>query len=55
MMEKVLAAYCAAHNVTNPIERDDLAMLILELFDMGSREEEALLAELIKRRPMPAT
>jgi hypothetical protein len=50
MMAKVLDVYCETHNVTDPGLREDAAALILELFNMGSRDEEALLAELIKRR-----
>jgi len=51
MMERVLEAYCRTYSVTGPMQRDDLAALILELFDLGFREEDALLAELIKRQP----
>jgi hypothetical protein len=54
MMEKVLGAYCEEHNLTDPIKRDDVAVLILELFNLGSRDEEALLAEMRKRSLNPA-
>jgi hypothetical protein len=50
MMQKVLDAYCGTYNVTDPIQREDTATLILELFNLGFREEEPLLAELIRRR-----
>jgi hypothetical protein len=50
MMARVLDIYCRTYNVTDPDLREDAASLILELFDLGSRDEEALLAELKKRR-----
>jgi hypothetical protein len=51
MMERVLKSYCKSYGVSDPIEQDDIAELVLELFNLGSRDEEALLTELIKRRP----
>ena len=51
MMGRVLNSYCQKHSVTDPLEREDIAELVLELFNLGSRDEEALLAELMKRRP----
>lgn len=54
MMDKVLASYCAAHHPDNS-EKDDAARLILQLFDQGVRDEEALLNELRKRRPTHVT
>jgi hypothetical protein len=51
MMEKVLDRYCRTYKVTDTEQREYLASLILELFDTGSRDEEVLLAELLKRRP----
>jgi hypothetical protein len=51
MMERVLDSYCRAHSVSDPLGREDIAELVLELFNLGSRDEEALLAELIRRRP----
>jgi hypothetical protein len=49
MMEKVLDIYCRTHNVIDPAQREDVAMLILELFNLGFREK-TLLAELVRRR-----
>ena len=54
MMDKVLSAYCSTHNVIDPKERDDAASLVLHLFDAGYRDEETLLAEMIRRRSVAA-
>jgi hypothetical protein len=50
MMAKVLDAYCKMYNVSDPVDRDDVAALIMELFNLGFREGEPLFAELIRRR-----
>ena len=50
MMARVLDTYCQTHNITDPVHREDVAGLTLELFNLGFREEEALLAELLRRR-----
>jgi len=50
MMNKVLDSYCRTYNVSDAERREDLAALILELFDAGSRDEETLLAKLIELR-----
>jgi hypothetical protein len=55
MMARVVDIYCEEHNVTDAEQREDVAMLILELFNLGSRTEAALLAEIRKRSPKPAT
>ncbi|HSH93520.1 MAG TPA: hypothetical protein VK968_05200 [Roseimicrobium sp.] len=49
MMARVLNTYCETYRVIDPIQREDTAALILELFNLGFREEEPLRAELIKR------
>jgi hypothetical protein len=51
MMARVLDAYSGTLKVTDPFVREEVATLILELFNLGFRDEEALLSELIKRRP----
>ncbi|RLP22281.1 hypothetical protein D8676_25430 [Mesorhizobium sp. YM1C-6-2] len=48
MMARVLDTFCGTYGVTDTIQREDAAALILELFNLGSRDEEALLAELEK-------
>lgn len=48
--ERVLDAYSRAHNVSNSQESQNLAALILELFNMGVRTEEELFTELKNRR-----
>jgi len=48
MMARVLDTYCGTYHVTDSIQREDAAAVILELFNLGSRDEEALLAELEK-------
>jgi hypothetical protein len=50
MMARVLNAYSGTYNVADPVDREEVAGLILELFNLGFREEEPLLAELIRRR-----
>ena len=50
MMARVLDAYCKMYNVSDPVDRDDAAARILELFNVGFREGEPLFAELIRRR-----
>lgn len=55
MMERVLTGYCRTHDISDPDDRDHIATLILELFNTGQRSEEALTAELERRRPKPAT
>lgn len=50
MMERVLDAYCGERNVANPVDRDEAAALILQLFNLNFREEEEMLAELKRRR-----
>jgi hypothetical protein len=49
MMERVLTAYCDANAVTDSARRAELAALIVQLFDMGKRSEDDLLAELQQR------
>ena len=49
MMARVLDRYCETYGITDPLQRDDTAALILELFNLGSRDEDAILAELKKR------
>ena len=51
MMARVLDAYCQTYGVTDPILREDAATVILDLFNTGSRDEDALLAKIIERRP----
>lgn len=51
MMARVLKAYCERFSIPDtPTIRDNLAEELLVLFDHGFRHEEALLAELIRRR-----
>lgn len=50
MMARVLDTYCETYNITDPVHRDGTAALILELFNLNFREEDALLAELKRRR-----
>lgn len=51
MMARVMEAYCERFAVPNEQSfRDDLAAELLILFDHGFRREEALLAEIIRRR-----
>lgn len=50
IMNKVLAAYCETYRVGNEEDREDAAALILQLFDRGLRDEEALLAALVQHR-----
>jgi len=50
MMGRVLETFSQAYNVSNADERENLAALILELFNMGVRTEEELLTELKNRR-----
>jgi hypothetical protein len=50
MMAKVLDSYCHTHGVTDASQREDVATLILELFNHGFRDEEVLLTELMRRR-----
>jgi hypothetical protein len=50
-MQRVLEAYCEAYGVTDKDRRDEAASIIMDLFARGTRDEEALLAELAKRRP----
>jgi hypothetical protein len=52
MVDRVLAAYCRTYNVTDIRERDDAAALIFELFYNGHRDEESILAEMIRLRPI---
>lgn len=47
MMARVLEAYCERFSVPER-ERDPVALAILILFDQGIREEDALLAAIIK-------
>jgi hypothetical protein len=42
MMAKLLDAYCEKHAISNDVDRNDLAALLLTLFDSGARTEEAL-------------
>jgi hypothetical protein len=50
MMARVLEACCKHRAMPDdPEARDFLALEILSLFDHGFREEDALLAEMIKR------
>lgn len=51
MMAKVLDASCAAHNVNDAVQREHAAAVILSLFNRGLRDEEALLAEMIRQQP----
>lgn len=51
IMENVLRCYCETYNVTDSLRREEIAVLILELFDRGLRADELLMAELISRRP----
>ncbi len=55
MMDKVLAAYCEAYNVTDEARREDAATLIIHLFNSGFRNERTLLAELSARRSTSAS
>ena len=51
MMARVMAAYCERFAIpADAAERDGLASNILFLFDQGKRDEDALLAGLIKLR-----
>lgn len=51
LMARVMEAYFARFAVReDETERDKLAFEILVLFDNGIRDEEALLAEMIRRR-----
>jgi hypothetical protein len=54
MMAKVLAAYCEINQLNHEGERDRAANAILQLFHAGFRDEETLLAELIRRRSQAA-
>jgi len=50
MMARVLEAYCKHISIPEgAVEREQLALEILVLFDNGFREEDVLLAELIRR------
>lgn len=51
MMARVMEAYCAHFSIPDDTtERDELAFAILVLFDNGIRDEETLLAEVIRLR-----
>ena len=50
MMEKVLDGYSQSYNITHPDDRDAAAALILELFNAGFREEETIIAELVRQQ-----
>jgi hypothetical protein len=50
LMQKVLGVYCETYGVTDEHRRDDAAATILHLFSRGTRDEETLLAELIRQR-----
>ncbi|WP_147448277.1 hypothetical protein [Mesorhizobium sp. YM1C-6-2] len=53
MMARVMAAYCGHFSIPDDTtERDRLAFEIIVLFDNGIRDEEALLAEMIRLRSM---
>jgi hypothetical protein len=51
IMDKALEAYLRTYQITDKLHREDIAALVLELFNLGFRSEETLLAELISRRP----
>jgi hypothetical protein len=50
MMQKLLDAYCETYRVTDHFVRKEAAAFILELFNLGFREEDVLLGELTRRR-----
>ena len=50
MMEKVLDGYSQRYNLTHPDDLDDAAALILDLFNAGFREEETIMAELVRQQ-----
>jgi hypothetical protein len=51
MMARVLETYCERFGVpSSDAVRDELGLEILTLFDRGFRDEETLLAELIRRQ-----
>ena len=50
-MQRVLEVYCETYGVTDKDPRDEAASIIMDLFARGIRDEEAMLAELAKRRP----
>ena len=51
MMARVMEAYCVRFAVPeDATERDELAFEILVIFDNGIRDEETLLAEVIRLR-----
>jgi hypothetical protein len=52
-MARVMEAYCARFSIPDDsATRDRLAFEIIVLFDNGIRDEEALLAEMIRLRSM---
>jgi len=52
MMARVMEAYCKLFSIADDTaERDQLALEILILFDNGFRDDDVLLAELIRRSP----
>jgi hypothetical protein len=54
MMSRVLEAYCRHLSIpVDSAERDELASTVLALFNRGVREDDALLAELLKRPEPP--
>lgn len=46
MIKGVLDAHCEKHAVLNDVDREELACLLLTLFDGGARTTEALSAAL---------
>jgi hypothetical protein len=51
IMDKALEAYLRTYQITDRLHREDVAAVVMELFDSGFRSEETLLAELIRQRP----
>jgi hypothetical protein len=54
MMTRVLDAYCAAYALDDPITREEVATLVIELFNEGLRIEEELTTALRFRGAGPA-
>ena len=50
MIDRVLHAYCKANGVADPVEKNDMAAILLTLFQMGCRTEKSLTAKLASER-----
>lgn len=53
MLKRVLDAHCTAHRIVDPVERGDMAAVILTLFRRGITEPAALQAIIDGTQPPP--